>query len=424
MPLADPARAMTRHELLHLYRRVRAVTESLAEPLAIEDMVVQTMPDVSPIKWHLGHTTWFFETFVLATDPEYRLADPRYPGLFNSYYNAVGVPYPRAARGHLSRPTVAEVRAYRRHVDEAMEARFARADAALLPLAAAIELGINHVEQHQELVVTDLKHVLAENPLDPVYRKRPAAAAGRAAAKPAAVSFRTLPGGVVSIGHAGPGFAYDNELPRHRQLLEPYQLASRPVTCGEWRRFIDDGGYRRAELWLADGWDACRAGGWRAPLYWRDDGSLFTLHGVRAVDPAEPVCHVSWFEADAFARWAGARLPTEAEWEHAVAAATPVPPESANLLDSGELHPRPAAAEQRYGDVWEWTQSGYHPYPGYRPFQGPFAEYNGKFMCNQYVLRGGSCATPRRHLRASYRNFFPPAARWQFTGVRLARDAA
>jgi ergothioneine biosynthesis protein EgtB len=413
---------MTPTELSALYQRVRATTERLVEPLSVEDMVVQTMPDVSPTKWHLGHTTWFFETFVLQVAGQ-RPYDERFAPLFNSYYNSVGIPHPRSARGHLSRPTVEEVRAWRRHVDKAMAAWFARADdASFASLAPVVEVGVNHEEQHQELLLTDVKHVLATNPLAPAYRP---VEPRRGVAVP--LAWRTFDGGLVDVGHAGHGFAYDNEMPRHRQWLAPFAVATRLVTCGEWLEFMRDRGYERADFWLAEGWETRRAQAWSAPLYWRggaDEWTLVTLGGERNVDPREPVCHVSFYEADAFARWAGARLPSEAEWELVAASA---PPEG-NLVERGAFHPAPLAAApsgaeiaQLFGDVWEWTASPYLPYPGYRPFQGMLAEYNGKFMCNQFVLRGGSCATPARHIRRSYRNFFPPSARWQFTGIRLAR---
>ncbi len=414
----------TRPSLIAGYDRVRSFTLALVEPLANEDLVVQTMPEVSPTKWHLGHTTWFFETFVLrAAAPDYRPFDPRYHHLFNSYYQVIGEPPPRERRGQWSRPTVSEVRDYRRHVDAAMRALLSGASDELLAAhAATIEVGIHHEEQHQELILTDVKHVLASNPLGADYRRRPAHPS-RAAAP---LEWRDQAGGTIALGHPGGEFSYDNEQPRHRVWLEPFQLASRAVTCGEWLAFITDGGYLKPELWLAEGFDACVAGRWRAPLYWEArDGAwtIATLDGRRPLDESEPVCHVSWFEADAFARFSGARLPSEAEWELA-ASGQPV---RGNFVESGALHPRPATnppggLAQLFGDVWEWTASPYRPYPGYRPFQGALAEYNGKFMCNQFVLRGGSCASPERHLRATYRNFFPPTARWQFTGLRLARD--
>jgi ergothioneine biosynthesis protein EgtB len=418
---------LERDELLQLYAAIRRATEALCAPLAVEDYVVQSMPDASPAKWHLGHTSWFFETFVLReAQPDYRPLEPRWATLFNSYYVAAGERHPRPQRGLLSRPTVDEVYAYRRHVDAGMRAFLESApEAAMRRQALTIEVGLNHEEQHQELLVTDLEHMLLGNPLQPVYRERPPAAPRGAAL--GAAGWVEHPGGVVEIGHAGPGFAYDNEQPRHRVWLEPFALADRLVTNAEFQSFIEDGGYERPELWLSEGWDTLRAQGWEAPLYWRREAGRWrtgTLAGPMDVDPHEPVCHVSWYEADAYARWAGVRLPREEEWE-AVAAAQEV---RGHFAESGRLHPAPlreapapGTAAQLYGDVWEWTASPYSPYPGYQPFQGALAEYNGKFMINQMVLRGGSCATPARHVRATYRNFFAPPARWQFSGIRLAR---
>jgi ergothioneine biosynthesis protein EgtB len=379
------------------------------------------MPGASPVKWHLAHTTWFFETFVLAHHPGYRAFDAAYRVLFNSYYNAVGDKHPRPERGMLSRPSLEEVLAYRRHVDGAMLELLATDEA-----AALVELGLQHEQQHQELILTDIKHLLSRNPLKPAYQKQWPLTPIRAR-EPRWIAFA---GGLYEIGHEGPGFAFDNETPRHRVWLEAFEIASHPVTHGDFMRFIDDGGYQRPELWLAAGWDAAGARGWQAPQYWaRRDGEwlTFTLHGEAAVDPNTPICHVSFYEAEAFARWAGARLPTEAEWEIAAARA----PRAGNFLESGALHPlalREAplsgALAQAFGDVWEWTRSDYAPYPGFKPAAGAVGEYNGKFMCGQYVLRGGSCATPETHVRATYRNFFPPDARWQFSGLRLARDTA
>jgi ergothioneine biosynthesis protein EgtB len=406
------------------YREVRRRTEGLCAGLEVDDFGVQSMPDVSPTKWHLAHTSWFFETFVLAAAvPGYRPFHPRFGYLFNSYYNAVGDRQPRDRRGHLSRPTVREVFAYRAHVDEHVAALLeGTADGRLGPIAPVIDLGLHHEQQHQELLLTDIKHVFASNPLRPVYRDRPPSAGAPAGP----MRWTAFPAGVRRIGHAGPGFAYDNETPRHRAFVEGFQLGSRLVTAGEYLAFMADGGYRRPDLWLSDGWNASRREGWSAPLYWEDEGGGWrhmTLAGMRPVDGAEPVCHVSYYEADAFARWAGARLPTEAEWETAAAGA----PAAGRFLEDGHHHPRPAGADgggpaQLFGDAWEWTASPYVAYPGYRPTGGALGEYNAKFMCNQLVLRGGSCATPRSHIRPSYRNFFPPEARWQFSGIRLARD--
>jgi ergothioneine biosynthesis protein EgtB len=407
------------------FAAVRGFTERLCDGLATEDYVVQSMPDVSPTKWHLAHTSWFFETFLLREHLRgYRPLNEGYAFLFNSYYVHAGERHCRAQRGYISRPTVAEVFEYRRYVDEHMQRLLDGADGAPLEtLRPLLEIGLNHEQQHQELMLTDLKHVFGVNPLRPVFREREGA--GTAEALP--LEWIPVEGGVRWIGHAGEGFAYDNEGPRHRQFLQPFQLANRLVTNGEYLQFMEDGGYRRPDLWLSMGWATVQEHGWTEPFYWeRRDGewALFTLNGVREVDPAEPVCHLSYFEADAYARWAGARLPTEAEWEVA-AESVPI---YGNLVERERFHPAAAQGEpgtlrQMYGDVWEWTQSQYTPYPGYRPPPGALGEYNGKFMCNQFVLRGGSCATSETHIRATYRNFFPPDATWQFTGLRLARDA-
>ncbi|HEX6927549.1 MAG TPA: ergothioneine biosynthesis protein EgtB [Longimicrobiaceae bacterium] len=406
------------------YAEVRRFTERLTEGLAPEDMVVQSMPDVSPTKWHLAHTSWFFERFVLMEHlPGYTPLHEMYLYLFNSYYHQAGERHCRDQRGYISRPTVAEVMAYRRHVDEAMSRLLERLDeldrSAIEPL---VTLGLHHEQQHQELMLTDIKHVFAVNPLRPAYVADPPATP-RGSTRP--LGWVAFEGGLFEIGHGGDGFAYDNEGPRHRQFLQPFELADRLVTCGEYLEFMEDGGYRRPELWLSLGWATVQEKRWTEPFYWeRRDGKwmIFTLAGMREVVPEEPVCHLSYFEADAYARWAGARLPTEAEWEVA-AASLPI---EGNLVDEGWFHPCAApdgeGLRQMYGDVWEWTASPYAPYPGFRPAPGAVGEYNGKFMCNQYLLRGGSCATSRSHIRPTYRNFFPPDATWQFTGVRLARD--
>ena len=409
--------------LAERYMAVRAQTERLCRGLAPEDQVVQSMPDVSPTKWHLAHTSWFFETFVLQVfAPDYQPIDPVYAFLFNSYYVHAGERHCRDQRGYISRPTVAEVGAYRRHVDAAIERLLESADAALLArIGPVLELGIQHEQQHQELLVTDIKHVFSVNPLRPVYH----AATATPSSAPAPLRWIDFPGGVAWIGHKGETFSYDNESPRHRVWLEPFQLASRPTTCGEYLAFMEDGGYQRPELWLSMGWATVQEKGWTEPFYWERRGgrwSMFTLAGMREIDPAEPICHVSYYEADAYARWAGARLPTEFEWE---TAAQGLPPEG-DFVESEAFHPRAApdldGLQQMFGGVWEWTRSQYSPYPGYVPAPGALGEYNGKFMCNQFVLRGGSCATPASHIRATYRNFFPPEACWQFTGIRLARD--
>ena len=407
------------------YQQVRSLSLRLAAPLSAEDQGLQAMPDASPTKWHLAHTTWFFETVVLVPWlPGYRPVDPRYAYLFNSYYESLGPRQPRPERGLLSRPGLDAILAYRRQVDAAIAAWLADCDettwAAAHPL---LELGLHHEQQHQELILTDIKFALSRQPFDPVYETSPFVPG----AAPSPQGWVHCPGGRVTIGAPAAGFAYDNERPRHDILLSPYQLANRPVTCGDYLAFMADGGYRRPEFWLADGWTLATASDWQAPLYWRPEGrsewSLFTLHGRRPVDPAEPLCHVSFYEAAAYAAWAGARLPTEGEWEAAVA---PLPV-TGRFLDPAWLHPRAASPEpglrQVFGDIWVWTRSSYDPYPGFRPLPGAVGEYNGKFMVGQLVLRGGSCASPPGHLRASYRNFFPPAARWQFAGLRLARDA-
>jgi ergothioneine biosynthesis protein EgtB len=397
--------------LVERFRSVRSFTVTLTEPLAPEDFVVQSMPDVSPTKWHLAHTSWFFETFVLDGPPFH----PRYGHLFNSYYNGVGAQFPRSKRGLLSRPTVAEVFAYRAHVDEAV-VRALKAGASA-ETRARVELGLHHEQQHQELLLTDIKHVLAQNPLGPSYR---AATVTPSMATP--LDFVAFEGGIVEIGHSGDGFSFDNERPRHRVLLEPFLLADRLVTVGEYREFIADHGYARPDLWLSEGWDWKVRENAAAPLYW-NEGGAFTLAGERPLNDAEPVVHVSLYEADAYARWSGARLPREAELELALEGQ----PVRGNFVERGALHPTPAPSQpgvrQLFGDGWEWTQSSYGGYPGYAPPPGAIGEYNGKFMCNQHVLRGGSCVSPESHLRASYRNFFPAHARWQFTCIRLAKDA-
>ena len=404
--------------LLDRYRAVREGTVALARPLSAEDQMLQSMPDASPTKWHLAHTSWFFETFLLApNDAGYRAFDARFAFLFNSYYEGIGPRIARPSRGLLSRPSLDEVAAYRRHVDEAMTRLLERGGGE----PALVEVGLHHEQQHQELILTDIKHALATNPMLPAYRAAPAPPPARALPAPPDPQFRRHEGGLVWIGHQGAGFAFDNEGPRHRCFLGPFTIADRPVSCGEYLRFMRDGGYERPELWLSDGWHERERQGWRAPLYWQPRGDawdIFTLSGLRPVDEREAVAHVSYYEADAFARWRGMRLPTEAEWEHA-AEGLPI---TGHFADAGLFHPGPARPGL-YGDVWQWTQSPYTPYPGYRIPDGAIGEYNGKFMSNQMVLRGGSCFTPPGHIRATYRNFFPPASRWQATGIRLAGDA-
>ncbi|HEY5014438.1 MAG TPA: ergothioneine biosynthesis protein EgtB [Acidimicrobiia bacterium] len=434
MTTTDTQRTGTeRAETLELFRRVRALTEALAAPLSAEDQVVQSMPDVSPTKWHRAHTTWFFETFVLGPEhPGYQSPDPAYAYLFNSYYEQVGDRHPRAQRGLISRPTVDDVSHYRRHVDAAMEEFVASSpDPVFDRLRDIIEVGCHHEQQHQELLLMDIKHVLSCNPLDPRYDVRAATAEPGARTftldEPVFIDFE---GGLVDIGHDGNGFSFDNETPRHTVLLTPYRIANRVVTTGEWRAFMADGGYSRAELWLSDGWATVQSQGWDAPLYWQheDNGewSVFTLEGRRPVIDAEPVVHVSHYEADAYARWAGARLPTEFEWEHMAASPTARAARSRSS-DATHLHPAPAprsdALVQLSTEVWQWTSSAYLPYPRFTPAPGALGEYNGKFMSNQMVLRGGACVTSPGHVRPTYRNFFPPSARWAFSGVRLAADA-
>jgi ergothioneine biosynthesis protein EgtB len=404
---------LERAALVARYAAVRAATEALAAPLSAEDQTVQSMPDASPTKWHRAHTTWFFETFLLTPHHDgYRVFDADYGYLFNSYYEAVGPRHPRPARGMLTRPSVADIARYRAHVDRAMSDFLGLAPDDLLPL---VELGLHHEQQHQELLLTDIKHALSLNPLQPTYVAAPAEPA------PQAPPVRWLPlaAGIHEIGHAGDVFAFDNETPSHPALLPAGRIASRPVSVGEYLAFIEDDGYARAEFWLSDGWATVQSQGWTAPAYWHRDGgswSMFTLHGTRALRPGEPVCHVSFYEAAAYAAWAGKRLPTEFEWEVAA--------RSDESRRSGLVAPHPGPLAPGFvQDVWEWTASAYLPYPGFRPAPGAVGEYNGKFMSGQMVLRGRSCATPLGHDRPTYRNFFPPSARWQFSGFRLAEDA-
>ena len=394
--MLDPAPAASR--LLDSYLAVRSHSEQLAAPLSAEDCALQSMPDASPVKWHLAHTSWFFESMILTGRAGYRPFDARYAYLFNSYYEALGPRHPRPRRGLLSRPSLDEVIAYRAHVDAAMENVLAHGCEAAVE--AQIELGLHHEQQHQELILTDIKHALFSNPLLPAYAQdAPTAGACPAPGEPGWINH---PGGLTDIGHAGHGFAFDNEGPRHTVMLRPFRLSSQPVRNRDFLAFIRDGGYTHAEFWLSDGWAKVQDEGWRGPLYWLEDNdgslSIYTLAGPRPLEPDAPVMHVSFFEAAAYATWAGKRLPTEFEWE--------------------------ACAKQfDFGQVWEWTRSSYDPYPGFKPFAGAASEYNGKFMVGQMVLRGGSFATPPGHARATYRNFFNPSARWQFSGLRLAEDA-
>jgi len=420
--LTEAPRNSNDSALSHRLFETRNLSLALAAPLSDEDQVVQAMDDASPTKWHLAHTTWFFEAFLLKPFLSgYRIFDERFEYCFNSYYESVGARQPRASRGLLTRPSAQEVRDYRAHIDEALS----RLCGGELSEAAAelIELGINHEQQHQELLLTDILSLFATEPLKAAYVEVDPGVRETAAIK---LEFRSFPGGIFEVGHRGKGFAYDNESPLHQQLVRPFKLANRLVTNAEWIEFIEDGGYSAPTLWLADGWNSVKTQGWQAPLYWEEaDGGFMqmSLRGFRPVDPAAPVCHVSFYEADAFARWAGLRLPTEFEWEVA-ASDLPV---AGRTLDAGHLRPMPAESgpglKQMFGDVWEWTASAYLPYPGFKTAPGAVGEYNGKFMCNQFVLKGGSCATPDGHVRATYRNFFYPHQRWQFMGLRLAGEA-
>ena len=410
------------------FHQIRKFTNALCVGLEPEDCVVQSMPDVSPTKWHLAHTTWFFETFILKKFvPAYRSEIPEYAYLFNSYYNAAGDMHRRDLRGLISRPTVSQAQRYRASIDSHIDDLLSNSEDNLSDeIEPLLVLGIHHEQQHQELLITDIKHVFAQNPLYPVFRSGRARLPG--APSTAAMQVVNFEESVVKIGHDGDGFAYDNEGPRHQALVPEFSLATRPVTNGEYIAFIEDNGYSRPEFWLSLGWMTVNEQRWNAPLYWiKRDGAWwnFTLSGLRRVDQSEPVTHVSYFEADAYANWAGARLPTEFEWERASLDC----PIEGNFVEDESFHPRPMSRSandrqlyQMFGDVWEWTRSAYSSYPGYRAAPGALGEYNGKFMCNQYVLRGGSCATSRSHIRRTYRNFFQPEKRWQFTGIRLARD--
>lgn len=413
-------------QLIERFQRVRGFTESLCQSLVPEDYVIQSMPDVSPTKWHLAHTSWFFETFILRPHlDDYVLFHKQFPFLFNSYYVQAGERHCRARRGLLSRPTVQEVYRYRSHVDEHMVTLLERADETLFDmLAPLVEIGIHHEQQHQELMLTDIKHVFSINPLYPVYQEH--AAGPEHVDTP--IEWIPVREGVFEIGHTDNSFSFDNELPRHKTYIHEFSLASRLITNQEYLQFMEAGGYERPELWLSAGWAMVQAESWTTPMYWEKKGDTwyqFTLSGLRPVDLNEPVTHVSYFEADAFARWYGERLPTEQEWEVAAAQYAV----DGNFVDAAYYHPKAVRAaegegaglQQLFGEVWQWTQSQYTAYPGYKPAEGALGEYNGKFMCNQFVLRGASCATSRSHARTTYRNFFPPDVRWQFTGIRLAR---
>ena len=434
-PAAEPRQLPQRNEgvavtdgLRLRYSRIRARSLQLAAPLSDEDCAAQSMPDASPVKWHLAHTTWFFETFVLERfERRFAPFNRAFKMLFNSYYDGVGDRFARPERGLLTRPAANEIRAYRRNVDARIQALLKLHDGGS-SVRDLILLGLHHEQQHQELILADLKHLLSRNPLWPAYRKADAEPLPGDAATPAAAALTWIDcdGGNVQIGHDGDGFAFDNESPRHIEYLAPYRLASRLVTNAEYRAFVDDGGYRNPSWWLAEGWDWLAAHRIEHPVYWHRDAAAggwheFSLGGLAPLAAGSPAVHLSYYEADAYARWAGGRLPTEAEWEHAAATFRARPPSA----DSNRVHPRVATdsgLSQMFGDAWQWTRSSYAPYPGFKPAAGAVGEYNGKFMVNQYVLRGSSCATPADHGRASYRNFFPAHARWQFSAIRLARD--
>jgi len=428
--LSQPVRSLAPHPLMERYKQIRKRTECLCEPLAIEDYVVQSMVDVSPTKWHLAHTTWFFETFVLKPFlKNYKPLNEKYNYLFNSYYNAIGERYARPMRGVLSRPTVKEVYDYRAYVDTHIEMLLTlEQEPCDDKLASTIILGLNHEEQHQELILTDIKHVLSLNPLYPVYRELASKVETDTASTPSVppLHWNSFENGEYSIGYKGKEFAFDNESPSHLEYIHSFAIANRLVTNGEYIEFIEANGYNDPMHWLSLGWSTIQEQRWEAPLYWikeNDTWYYFTLSGLRMVEPHEPVIHISYFEADAYARWKGYRLPTEAEWEVA-STSTSI---EGSFLESNHFHPAPIASDspelhQMFGEVWQWTQSAYSAYPGFKIAEGAIGEYNGKFMCNQMVLRGGSCVTPKDHIRRTYRNFFPPEARWQFSGIRLAKD--
>ncbi len=417
------AKRHSKEQILSEFRKVREFTHYLVEPLEIEDFVIQPMENASPAKWHLAHTSWFFETFVLEKyQPGFESLHPQYAYFFNSYYLQTGVPFTRAKRGLLSRPTVKDVFEYRAYVNEQIEQFINDCSSNVwFEAAPVLEIGNHHEQQHQELILTDLKYLLAQNPLLPVYRDRVIPESPR----PKEINWISFDEGMVKVGNKGKEFTYDNEHPRHRTFVQNYELSDRLITNKEYLEFMKDGGYERSELWLDEGWSTVKTNDWKAPLYWfkRENNWLnFTLSGARNIDENEPVTHISYYEADAFARWKGVRLPTEQEWEHACGKTK----KAGNFVDNDNFHPMPDTSDndglkQMFGDVWEWTMSGYSPYPNYKPLPGALGEYNGKFMANQYVLRGGSCATSLSHIRKTYRNFFHANARWQFSGIRLAR---
>lgn len=414
---------LSKEHILDQFRRVRTFSNYLVEPLEIEDFVIQPMENASPMKWHLAHTSWFFETFVLGRFlPDFKSLHPQYAYFFNSYYLQTGVPFSRASRGMLSRPTVKDVFEYREYVNEQMEAFIENASDELWEQAAfVVEIGNHHEQQHQELILTDLKYLFAQNPLLPVYRDQE----NEEVSSVPALNWVSFDEGIVEVGSAGNEFTYDNEHPRHRTLVQNFELADRLITVGEYLDFINAGGYEESKYWLDEGWSAVKREGWKAPLYWfkqNNEWTQFTLTGTKPLNLNEPVTHVSYFEADAFARWKGVRLPTEQEWEHASKGLEI----EGNFVDEDHFHPtslkdNSTGLKQMFGDTWEWTMSSYSPYPNYKPLPGALGEYNGKFMANQYVLRGGSCATSKSHIRRTYRNFFHATARWQFSGIRLAR---
>lgn len=419
---------MKTKDLIGAYTTVRQQTERLCQPLATEDYVIQSIEDVSPPKWHLAHSSWFFETFILSQHLKgYKPFHDSFHHLFNSYYQGIGNPYPRAKRGLLSRPTVDEIYAYRQHIDDCMQNLLSEiAETEFETINTLLTLGLHHEQQHQELLLMDVKHNFSFDPNFPLYQTQLQDISSALASK---LTFIDVEAGVVEIGHRGKNFCFDNELPNHKKLLIPYAIASRLVSNAEYLEFIEAGGYKEPCWWLADGWDCVLKNNWQAPLYWQNQNNewhVFSLHGLIPLNPAEPVSHVSFYEADAYARWRGARLVSEEEWEHFVVT-TGLTPSNGNFMERGLYHPQPASTQnslqpqQFFGDLWEWTASPYTPYPGFKPLKGALGEYNGKFMTNQMVLRGGCCATPKSHIRASYRNFFQPEKRWQFSGIRLAR---